>query len=281
MPQLETIAIKFYLAVPNRDVERQLTTHMSIIAPVTLPNLRYFEFRGVSTYLEALVHRITSPRLEKLRIDFFHQLTFPVPRLLQFMNTTENLKFDKARVKFSETQVCVDVYSHRELKMDDFYLTFQNRHLNLNVHSRHLDWQVSSMAQISHSLSQMFSAVEDLTLEHEVHDLSSEEHNEADRTEWRKLFSSFNSVKTLRIADGLVDQLSRCLQPDDGEFPLELLPELQEVTYSGSGTTGDAFTSFIEARQNENRPITVARHDRTPAYVQLSDHFDLTTKQRG
>jgi hypothetical protein len=164
--------------------------------------------------------------------------------------------------------------------MDDYYLNVQSRHLNLNVHSRHLDWQVSSMAQISHSLSQMFSAVGDLTLEHEVHDLSSEEHNEADRTEWRKLFSSFSSVKTLRIADGLVDQLSRCLQPDDGEFPLELLPELQEVTYSGSGTTGDAFTSFIEARQNENRPITVARHDRKPAYVQLSDHFDLTTMQR-
>ena len=111
MPRLETVAIKFHLAVPNRDVEMQLT-HMSITAPVTLPNLRYFEFRGVSTYLEALAHRITSPRLEKIRIDFFHH-TFPVPRLLQFMNTTENLKFDNARVEFSETQVCVEVYSHR------------------------------------------------------------------------------------------------------------------------------------------------------------------------
>lgn len=116
---------------------------------------------------------------------------------------------------------------------------------------------VSSMAQILHSLSQMFSAVEDLTLEHTVHDLSSEEHNEADRSEWRKLFSSFSSVKTLRIADGLVDQVSRCLQADDGVLPLELLPELQELTYYGGDNTEDAFTSFIEARQNADHLITV------------------------
>ena len=133
MPQLEAIAIQFYLAVPGRDVERQLT-HMSIIAPVTLPNLRYFEFRGVSTYLEALVHRITSPRLEKFRISFFHQLTFPVPRLLQFMNTTENLRFNAAKVEFSWWRVHVEVYSRGEVEMHDLHLTVRNRHLDWQVH---------------------------------------------------------------------------------------------------------------------------------------------------
>jgi hypothetical protein len=103
----------------------------------------------------------------------------------------------------------------------------------------------------------MFSAVEHLTLEHEVHSQSSEEHNEVDRTEWRKLLRPFSNVKTLRIDNGLVEELSRCLQLEDGELPLELLPELQELTYFGSGDTGDAFTSFIDARQNAGRPITL------------------------
>ena len=128
-----------------------------------------------------------------------------------------------------------------------------------DVYCWHLDWQVSSVAQIFNSLSQIFSAVEHLTLEHEVHSRSSEEHNEVDRTEWRKLLRSFSNVKTLRIDDGLVEELSRCLRLDDGELPLELLPELQELTYSGSGDTGDAFTSFIDARQNAGRPVTLTR----------------------
>jgi hypothetical protein len=43
------------------------------------------------------------------------------------------------------------------------------------------------MAQISNSLSQMFSAVEHLSLQRRVHNKSSEEHNEVDPAEWHKL----------------------------------------------------------------------------------------------
>jgi predicted NUDIX family NTP pyrophosphohydrolase len=131
--------------------------------------------------------------------------------------------------------------------------------LSMKVSCWHLDWQVSSAAQIFHSLSQIFSTVEHLTLEHGVHSRSSEEHSEVDRTEWRKLLRSFNNVKTLRIDDGLVEELSRCLRLDDGEHPLELLPELQELRYTGSGNTGDAFTPFIDARQNAGRAVTLVR----------------------
>jgi len=82
--------------------------------------------------------------------------------------------------------------------------------------------------------------VEHLTLEHEVHSRSSEEHNEADPAEWRKLLGSFSNVKTLRIHKGLVNDLARCLKSDDGELPFEP----QELS-SESGYTGDAFTTFV------------------------------------
>jgi hypothetical protein len=101
--------------------------------------------------------------------------------------------------------------------------------------------------------------VEHLNLEHSAHSQSFEEHNEVDRTEWRNFLRSFSNVKTLRVEDGLVEELSRSLRLDDGELPLELLPELQELTYSGSGDTGDAFKSFIDARQNAGRPVTLIR----------------------
>ena len=83
------------------------------------------------------------------------------------------------------------------------------------------------------------------------------EHSEIDRAEWHKLLGSFSKVTILDVGDGLVKELSRSLRLDDGEHPLELLPELQELTYSGSGNSGDAFTSFIGARQTTGRPVTL------------------------
>ncbi|KAF8462873.1 hypothetical protein DFH94DRAFT_482153 [Russula ochroleuca] len=269
MPQLETLAVFFFTAVPNHEIERQLT-HTPIITPVTLPNLHLFRFGGVSAYLEALIHRITTPRLKKLKIEFFNRLTFSVPRLLQFVITIENLRFDSAKFGFYDERVYLRVYPRGEIGI--YALT-------VNVDCWHLDWQVSSMAQISSSLSQMFSAVEHLALEHEVHTMSSEEHDEVDRTEWRKLLRSFRNVKTFQIDNGLVEQLSHCLELEDGELPLELLPELQELTYSGSGNTGDAFTSFINARQNAGRPVTLFLESEQddPALVSHAQGFPALT----
>ena len=254
MPQLETLVISFFFPVPNREIERQLMPTPII----TLPNLCLLSFGGVSAYLEALVHRIITPRLEKLEIEFFNQLMFSVPRLVQFMNTTENLRFDSAKFLFDDKRFYVEVYPPGEAKMRSAFI---------NVFCWHLDWQVSSIAQIFDSLGQAFSAVEHLTFVHTVHSRSSEEHNEVDRTEWRKLLRPFRNVKTLWIDEGLVEQLSRCLELEDGELPLELLPELQELTYSGSGNTGDSFTSFIETRQNADRGITLVRHSPSPDSV--------------
>ena len=254
MPQLEMLLIYFEFSIPSRDVERQLT-HTPIIAHVTLPNLRHFQFRGVPSYLEALVHRITTPRLERLLIDFYNQLTFSVPHLLQFMNAAENLRFGSAKFTFFSNAVDVRFHPREEAQIPV---------LRIFVFCWHLDWQVSFMAQIINLLSQVFSAVEHLTLEHEKHWRSSEEHNEVDRTEWRRLLTSFSNVKTLRIGNGLVQEFSRCLQLEDSELPLEVLPELQELTYSGSGNIGDGFASFADARQDAGRPLTLVRGQLKP-----------------
>ncbi|KAF8498670.1 hypothetical protein F5888DRAFT_1690907 [Russula emetica] len=224
MPQLEMLRIAFLHPVPNREVERQLI-HTPITTQVTLPNLRQFLFRGVTAYLEALVRRITAPSLEKLEILFFEHLTFSVPLLLQFMHTTENLRFSRGNFQFFDDHVVVKMYPREEAKTYAF---------SIYIYCWHLDWQVSSMAQIFDSLSQISSAVEHLALEHRVHSRSSEDHNEVDRTEWRKLLRPFRNVKTLRVDHGLADELSR-LQSDGGELPLELLPELQEPIFLRSG----------------------------------------------
>ena len=76
-----------------------------------------------------------------------------------------------------------------------------------------IPWLKFSMRLLLHrrehlASSQMFSTVKHLALGHEVHSQSSEECNEVDLFEWRKLLSSFNNVKALGIRDGLVEELS-------------------------------------------------------------------------
>ncbi|KAF8488041.1 hypothetical protein F5888DRAFT_1639463 [Russula emetica] len=130
---LKSLVIHFTFPVSNRVVGRQLT-HAPITTHITLPNLRFLWFKGVSAYLEVV------------------QLMFSVPHLAQFMDTTENFRFDNAMIKFKGKEI-----------------------------------HVSSAAQICNAISQVFSAVERLTLRHEVHGQSSEEHNDVDRIEWRNL----------------------------------------------------------------------------------------------
>jgi hypothetical protein len=252
MPQLEILLINFYFAVSSRDVERQLM-RTPIMTHVALPSLRSFTFQAVSAYSEAVLSRITAPRLENFQISCPNQLSFSVPQLVQFIGRTENFRFDRADLGFYSERVFVSV-NPRETNMS--LAAF-----SMNVWCWHLDWQVSSVAQISNALSQVpvFSAVEHLTLVQRFHSRSSEEHDEVERAEWRKLLRSFSKVKSLYIEEGLVMELSRCLRVDDGEHPLEVLPELQELTYSGKGNADDAFTSFIDARQNAGRPVTLVR----------------------
>jgi hypothetical protein len=250
MPQLEILLTFFYFPVPNRDVERQLM-RTPIMTHVTLPNLRSLSLQTVSAYSEAVLSRITAPLLEDFQISYLKQLTFSVPQLLQFMGRSENLRFDHAEFNFYSERVYVAVNPpETNMPLNAF---------SINVDCWHLDWQVFSVAQIFNALSQIFSAVEHLTLAHEVHSQSSEDHNEVDRTEWRKLLRSLSNVKSLDIRNGLVGELSRCLRLEDGEHPLELLPELQELTYPGSSGADVAFAPFIDARQNAGRPVTLIK----------------------
>jgi len=245
LPQLERLDIGFSSPVSNRDLKRQLL-NTPIIAHTTLPNLHSFAFWGVSAYLEALLPHMTTPRLEKLDIHFFNQLTFSVPRLLQFMTTTENFRFGCAEFIFYHRAVSV-IFSPVEATPINFAV---------EVICGHLDWQVSSMAQVFNILSPLSSTVVDLSLVYEDQTLSSEGHNQVDRTQWRELLGSFRNVKTLRVHNGLVGEVSRSLRLD-GEPPLELLPELNELMCPQGSHNDKTFAAFIHEREVAGQPINV------------------------
>jgi len=258
--QLETLVI---VTFPNRDVERRLS-HNPTITHTTLPNLRLLSFEGFSAYLEVLIHQIATPRLERLHIMFFEQFVFSIPYLVRFLSATEDkrLSFDSAKLEFSDEQLRMVTYPHKENKQCSF---------RISVDCLSLDEHISSMAQILDAFGQVFSPVNHLILDYEEDGWSSEDdfYLEIDRTEWHKLLRPFSNVKSLRVDHGLVEQFSRYLRFANGQLPPELLPELQELTYSGSSNTGGAFTSFIDARQNAGHPVSLVRRSPSPSRSEL------------
>jgi len=183
------------------------------------------------------------------RVIFFDQLTFRLPRLMEFLNTAENLRFSSATLIFQENKFSIWVYPNKEARMYALYM---------DVGCRHLDWQVASAAQIFRVLRSALSVVEDLTLEYWKYGVSSGWRNEAGRTQWRDLLRSFSNVKTLRLGDEFVRPISRLLQVD-GESAMELLPELKVLEYPASYRDGaeNPFNGFIDTRKNAGHPVTV------------------------
>jgi len=246
MPQIEILGITFHTPAPNRDVEWELWRRPRM-TQVTLPNLSWFAFGGSSAYLEALLPCITAPRLGKLRVILFDQLTFRLPRLLEFLNTAENLRFSSATLRFEEDQVSVSVYPYTEARKYALYM---------EVGCRELDWQMESIAQILSVFRVAFSTVEDLALECWGYDGSSELRDVVGGTQWRDLLRSFTNVKTLRVGLGLVQQLARSLPLKNGESPMELLPELKLLLYPDLLDTS-VFAEFVDAYRIAGRRVTL------------------------
>jgi mRNA-degrading endonuclease YafQ of YafQ-DinJ toxin-antitoxin module len=164
------------------------------------------------------------------------------------MTTQEKLRFDRAAFIFHHE--AVSLLGFTSVAADQW------SDIHVGVMCRHLDWQVSSIAQISDVLCPLFSEVVDLTLDYRDHTLSSEWHGQADCARWRELLCSFRNVEMLRVHDGLVGEVSRALQMDVGP-PLEILPELTELICSAGRVDDKTFAPFIHEREVAGRPVSL------------------------
>jgi len=141
----------------------------------------------------------------------------------------------------------LSVYPYETVRLSVFNMLIEGRpgHNVLNV------------AQILNALSPLFSSVVDLTLDYKDNCPLPELQNEAKPTNWHILLRLVNNIKTLFVASGVIGILSCSLQLHNGESPNDLLPELKELAYSPSNDNANAFSGFIDARQNVGHPVTL------------------------
>jgi hypothetical protein len=220
-----------------------------------LPVLRYFRFKGVSEYLDDLVALIDAPRLDDLYMIFFNQIVFDTPRLIQFICRMPTSKaLEKARVAFDGGAATVNLSS----------LTSSHGELQVSISCRELDWQVSSLEQVSTSSLPPLSALEDLYI---YEGTSSRAHwqDNIENALWLELFHPFRTVKNLYLSEEFALRIGPALQELVGGSATEVLPTLENIFLEGlqpSGPIQEGIGKFVATRQATGLPIVVSRWDR-------------------
>ena len=245
LPQLEELSISFSIPMLRPSTERKLLGEQR--APVTLPSLKTFQFKGVSAYLESLVAQIRAPFLEQLDITLFNQIVFALPHLFYLINSTEAFKLPSATVGFSVNSVYLTTIRHGVPGSE-----FQWGPFLLRVMCKQLDWQIDCAAQICNALIPALSGVKLFLLNYHHWKIPpTESHNGAiDVTTWHDLLRSFIGTRSFYINHKFLKELSRALQVDEVGSDPDFLPNLRSIR-----ARRNVFTSFIDTRQVVGRPV--------------------------
>jgi hypothetical protein len=219
-----------------------------------LPALTYFYFRGVSEYLEVIMARIDTPRLNNLCVILFNDIVFDIPQFTQFVGRTPMLKpLEKAHFTFEDDTVIITLSSPASGKDES---------LEVGIICSELHWQVSSMKQICTTLClRPFSTLEDL---HFFEDLQWRELEDwPDNIEnalWLELLHPFTSVKNLYLSEYIAQHIVPSLQDLVGGKATEVLPTLQNIfleELQPSGPVQEGIQQFVSRRQATGHPIAI------------------------
>jgi len=245
LPDLETLTIAF--RSPHSSLLR--TTLLPQMRSV-LPSLTSFRFRGVSEYLEGVISQIDTPRLDKLRIEFFMDLIFHIPQLHRFIGRTRRLRtLDPARLQFDSSGVMI-------------FLGSSPTCLDFEIICEEPDWQLSSVTQVCNEHFPLLSQVERLSIS-DTPFLELAGKNKVDSSQWLELFRPFSAVRSLRVLSETLEPLvAAALGELTGDRTMEVLPVLENISLDElepSRPAWDAMESFIAARQLSGRPVVVQR----------------------
>jgi hypothetical protein len=248
LSSLQRLTLEFQSprACPGQASRRLPPSTRSILLALT-----YFQFKGVSEYLEDLVAHIDAPLLDKLRITFFNDTAFDIPLFMHFISRTPTSRaLQKAHVKLSYGGADLDFSSQRS---DD-------GSLNVKILCRGLEWQVSSLEQVCTSCLPSLSMLEDLYIYDEPHS-QPDWKDDIERGLWLQLLHPFTAVKNLYLSEKFALRIGPALQELVEGRTTEVLPALQIIFLEGlesSGPVQEGIGKFVAARQVVSRPIAVS-----------------------
>jgi hypothetical protein len=257
MPCFQILSIGLLSTVPRPGFRGQRVLPRVQATRTELPSLTRLIYRGFSAYVEALLSRIRSPRMEDVDISLFNQLTLDIPRTCTFLHDLDTLRPTRAHVDFAESSVHITLSAPQPTASPDIFLS---------VSCARLDFQLSSMAQLCAALSASLEPAEKLVLGYYGGSALPEEwRDEVDMGLWRALLAPFCHVGTLPVHVPLVDDIQRALKL--GPADQLLLPEMREIVLmhasdeNALNAATAALGTFVDERDSAGCPVKVSSLD--------------------
>jgi hypothetical protein len=247
-----------------------------------LPALKSFWFKGVNEYLEELVARIDTPRLDRLLTTFFNDIDFNTPELNQFISRTPTLgAYDEARLIFHRREAQVRLCPFQTERSD-------HRIAEVKILCQVSDWQLSSLAQVCTLSLHPLLTMENLYI-YEDPDSPPNWMDDIENTEWLNLLFPFTAVKNLYLSKQFSPRIAPALQELAGGRMTDVLPALRNVLLEGfqpSEPVQEGIAQFISARRLISHPVATSVWDRDSvgavslagalSSLQYSSHLSLT-----
>ena len=217
-----------------------------------LPSLTEIRYQGISEYLEVILARIDTPRLDFLYITFFNQIIFNTSQLFQFISRRPTLRApEKGNIVFHDRG-----FNVRFPSLPDY------GELKVEILCTVLEWQLSSIEQVCTSSLPPVSTLKDLY----IRSLGLRWQDDVENTLWLELLRPFSSVKNLYVCKEFVPRIVPALQELVGGRMTEVLPTLENVFLEGSQPSGpllQGIEKFVAARRLTSRPVAVSRWERS------------------
>ncbi|KAI0291548.1 hypothetical protein BC826DRAFT_1176410 [Russula brevipes] len=215
-----------------------------------LPSLNFFEFRGVSEYLEDLTSRIDAPQLGDLHITFFNQLVFNIPQLCSFISRAEKLRsHDHAKMTFARNYIKLDLIKPGRIMLE------------LTIRCQPSDWQLSSLTQVCDSPFLSLLNPERLDIcENPFSPPHWQELEHVEHTQWLELLHPFTTVKSLYLSSEFTPRVVPALQELSGDGIMDVLPALRTISLprsSPSRSVREAIMQFVTGRWLSGHTVAV------------------------
>ena len=244
LTSLESLYIGF--KSPQSRPDRK-TQRLPLLTRTPLPVLTELRFSGVAEYLEDLVAEIDALQLGMLAINFFHQLIFDTPQLMQFISRTPKFKArGEAHLVFSK---CWGV----SVTLPQIY----DGTLKLGVSCKKSGWQLSSLAQLCSSCFPpvLIHAVQHLYICEARPRLDWQDDTE--NSQWLELLHPFTAVKDLFVSREFTPCIAPILHELAWDSISETLPALEKHFLEGTFPPLGGIGKFVAARKRSGCPVAL------------------------
>ena len=252
LTNLESLHLHFQYPRPRPALESRRPPPPPLTRSI-LPSLTNIAFKGASEYLEDILARIDTPRLDVLDITFFNQIIFDTPQLFQFISRTPTLRApEMGHIEFYPRSTVVKFRSQT---------SGYDGALCVQISCTASEWQVSSLEQVCNSSLPPVSTLEDLYIS-EGRGYLLNWQDDVERTLWLELLHPFAAVKNIYVSKKIMPCIAPALQELVGGRTTEVLPALENIFLEGfqpSGPLHEGIKRFVAARLLTIHPVEVFR----------------------